>query len=72
MCCRRKSWKRWRGRREFSTKAGSHAGAGFIIFPSPSVNSQPVRTNPAAGNGNWQFTDTNLNNRQKFYRAVGQ
>jgi hypothetical protein len=36
------------------------------------VNWQPVLTNPADGNGNWQFTDTNLNSGQKFYRAVGQ
>jgi hypothetical protein len=36
------------------------------------VNWQPVLTNPADGNGNWQFTDTNLNESQKFYRAVGQ
>jgi hypothetical protein len=36
------------------------------------VNWQPVLTNPADSNGNWQFTDTNLNERQKFYRAVGQ
>jgi len=36
------------------------------------VNWQPVLTNPADGNGNWQFTDTNLNENQKFYRAVGQ
>ncbi len=39
---------------------------------TPPVNWQPVLTNPADANGNWQFTDTNLNNRQKFYRAVGQ
>jgi sugar lactone lactonase YvrE len=36
------------------------------------VNWLPVLTNPADGNGNWQFTDTNLNGNQKFYRAVGQ
>ncbi len=39
---------------------------------TPPVNWQPVLTNPADGNGNWQFTDTNLNGVQKFYRAVGQ
>jgi hypothetical protein len=39
---------------------------------TPPVNWQPVLTNPADGNGNWQFTDTNLNGSQKFYRAVGQ
>jgi sugar lactone lactonase YvrE len=39
---------------------------------TPPVNWQPILTNPADGNGNWQFTDTNLNGDQKFYRAVGQ
>jgi hypothetical protein len=39
---------------------------------APPVNWQPVFTNPADGNGNWQFTDTNLNSEQRFYRAVGQ
>lgn len=39
---------------------------------TPPVNWQPVLTNPADNNGNWQFTDTNLNNQQKFYRAAGQ
>lgn len=39
---------------------------------TPPVNWQPVLTNPADGNGNWQFSDTNLNSLQKFYRAVGQ
>ena len=39
---------------------------------TPPVNWQTVLTNPADGNGNWQFTDSNLNNGQKFYRAVGQ
>jgi uncharacterized repeat protein (TIGR03803 family) len=39
---------------------------------TPPVNWQPVLTNPADGNGNWQFMDTNLNGSQKFYRAVGQ
>jgi hypothetical protein len=39
---------------------------------TPPVNWQPVLTNPADGSGNWQFTDTNLNGGQKFYRAVGQ
>src|ERR1039458_4857348 len=32
----------------------------------------PVMTNSTDANGNWQFTDTNLNSRQKFYRTVGQ
>ena len=31
---------------------------------------QPVCTNSVDGNGNWQFTDTNLNYQQKFYRVV--
>ena len=39
---------------------------------TPPINWQPVLTNPADSNGNWQFTDSNLNNGQKFYRAVGQ
>jgi sugar lactone lactonase YvrE len=39
---------------------------------TPPINWQPVLTNPADGNGNWQFTDTNLNGSQKFYRAIGQ
>lgn len=36
------------------------------------VNWLPIRTNPANGDGSWQFTDTNLNGGQKFYRAIGQ
>ena len=39
---------------------------------TPPIIWQPVLTNPADGNGNWQFTETNLNGNQKFYRAVGQ
>ena len=31
-----------------------------------------IFTNTADVNGNWQFTDTNLNAGQKFYRAEGQ
>jgi len=31
---------------------------------------QPVCTNSTDANGNWQFTDTNLNYRQKFYRVA--
>ena len=31
-----------------------------------------VMTNSTDANGNWQFTDTNLNSRQKFYRTAGQ
>ena len=37
---------------------------------TPPVNWQPVLTNPADSNGNWLFTDTNLNGSQKFYRAT--
>ena len=37
---------------------------------TPPVNWQSVLTNPADGNGIWQFTDTNLNGGQKFYRAT--
>jgi hypothetical protein len=33
---------------------------------------QPFLTNPSDGNGNWQFTDTNLINAQRFYRALGK
>jgi hypothetical protein len=40
------------------------------LIPPTSWNS--ILTNAADGNGNWQFTDTNLNSGQKFYRAVGQ
>ena len=39
---------------------------------TPPVNWQTVLTNPAGVNGYWQFTDTNLNTGQKYYRAVGQ
>jgi len=39
---------------------------------TPPVNWQPIFTNPADGSGNWQFTDTNLNSGQRFYRALGQ
>ena len=39
---------------------------------TPPVNGKAVLTNPADGNGNWQFMETNLNGGQKFYRAVGQ
>ena len=39
---------------------------------TPPVNWQPVITNAADTNGNWQFLDTNLNAGQKFYRALGQ
>jgi hypothetical protein len=36
------------------------------------VTWKSIITNLADGSGNWQFTDTNLNGSQKFYRAVGQ
>jgi len=39
---------------------------------TPPANWQPVLTNAADTNGVWQFTDTNLNSSQKFYRSVGQ
>jgi alpha-tubulin suppressor-like RCC1 family protein len=39
---------------------------------TPPVNWQPIITNTTDGSGRWQFTDTNLNCPQKFYRAVGQ
>jgi hypothetical protein len=39
---------------------------------TPPVNWQSMLTNNANGGGNWQFTDTNLNGGQKFYRAMGQ
>jgi hypothetical protein len=39
---------------------------------TPPINWKSIRTNYSDTNGNWQFTDTNLNGGQKFYRAVGQ
>ncbi len=39
---------------------------------TPPINWQTILTNSSDTNGNWQFTDTNLNGGQKFYRAVGQ
>ena len=39
---------------------------------TPPVSWKSIRTNYSDANGNWQFTDTNLNDLQKFYRAVGQ
>jgi hypothetical protein len=39
---------------------------------TPPVSWQSIRTNNADVNGNWLFTETNLNAVQKFYRAVGQ
>jgi len=37
---------------------------------TPPVPWQPIFTNTADANGNWQFVDTNLNSSQKFYRAL--
>jgi hypothetical protein len=40
---------------------------------TPPVNWQPIFTNPADGNGNWNFTVTNLLDLPAgFYRAVAQ
>jgi hypothetical protein len=39
---------------------------------TPPISWQSIFTNPADVNGNWQFTDTNLNTGQKFYRAEGR
>jgi NHL repeat len=39
---------------------------------TPPINWQSIFTNSADVNGNWQFTDTNLNAGQKFYRAEGK
>jgi uncharacterized repeat protein (TIGR02543 family) len=39
---------------------------------TPPIIWLPVLTNPADANGNWQFTDTNLNGAQKFYRVMRQ
>ena len=39
---------------------------------TPPISWQSIRTNYADTNGNWQFTDTNLNFVQKFYRVLGQ
>jgi len=38
---------------------------------TPPVSWKSIRTNYADISGNWQFTDTNVNGDQKFYRAVG-
>ena len=39
---------------------------------TPPVIWKSIYTNSADASGNWQFTDTNLNAGQKFYRAMGQ
>ena len=36
------------------------------------INWKSIRTNYSDVSGNWQFTDTNMNGDQKFYRAMGQ
>ena len=51
------------------TESSTSQSATNLTLP---VYWQPVLTNPSDGNGNLQFTDTNLNGSQKFYRAVGQ
>lgn len=71
--------------RNFSASPGANGmrlqGSGTPNYPyilqsatnlTPPVNWQPVFTNPADISGNWQFTDTNLNASQKFYRAAVQ
>lgn len=39
---------------------------------TPPISWKSIRTNNADANGNWQFTDTNLDAGQKFYRALGR
>lgn len=39
---------------------------------TPPVTWETIVTNRPDGDGNWQFTDTNVNAIQKFYRAVAQ
>ena len=39
---------------------------------TPPISWKSILTNPADMNGNWQFTDTNLNGIQRFYRVAGQ
>ena len=39
---------------------------------APPVAWTSLYTNSVDASGNWQFTDTNLNSEQKFYRAMGQ
>ena len=38
----------------------------------PPIVWKSIYTNFMDASGNWQFTDTNLNAGQKFYRAMGQ
>lgn len=42
----------------------------FATNLAPPILWLPVLTNAADTNGLWQFTDTNLNNGQKFYRVT--
>lgn len=39
---------------------------------TPPISWKSIRTNYADASGTWQFTDTNLDAGQKFYRAMGQ
>ena len=39
---------------------------------TPPISWKSILTNRADVNGNWQFTDTNLDEVQRFYRAVGR
>lgn len=39
---------------------------------TPPVVWQPVLTSPADTNGNWQFSDPNVDLGQRYYRAMGQ
>jgi hypothetical protein len=39
---------------------------------TPPVSWESIFTNLTDDSGHWQFTDTNLDSTQKFYRAVGQ
>jgi hypothetical protein len=36
---------------------------------SPPIFWRPLSTNVAGGDGDWQYTDTNVGNRQRFYRS---
>ncbi len=36
------------------------------------ISWKSILTNRADVNGNWQFTNTNLNEGQEFYRILGQ
>jgi len=49
-------------------------GQNYVLQTATNLTSPiqwlPVLTNAADANGVWQFTDTNLNNAQKFYRVT--